>query len=155
MGFPVWQNYWLSGDLQLMADLEIGDKTFVIGRLSARQQFHVARRLAPLFAAMIGNGGKSDLAGITGSQDIDLSKVASSIATLSDADCDYVLDTCLSVVKYRDTGAVCNVALPGGQLRYNWIDMQMMLRLSGAVVQDNLAGFMPTAPSGSSDAAVA
>ncbi|MDR6182043.1 phage tail assembly chaperone [Asaia bogorensis] len=138
-----------------MADIEIGEKAFITGRLSARQQFHVARRLAPLFAAMVGNGGKSDLAGIASSGDVDLSKVASSIANLSDADCDYVLDTCLSVVKYRDSGTVCNVALPGGQLRYDWIDMQMMLRLAGAVVQDNLAGFMPTAPSGSNDAAVA
>lgn len=140
-----------------MADIEIGEKTFITGRLSARQQFHVARRLAPLFAAMVGDGSKSGLAGLTESAGsaVDLAKVASSIANLSDTDCDYVLDTCLSVVKYRDNGTVCNVALPGGQLRYDWIDMQMMLRLAGAVVQDNLAGFMPTAPSASNDAAVA
>jgi len=135
-----------------MAEIEIDGKQFVTGRMSARQQFHVARRLAPLFAAMFPAGKKID---VSSAAEINLTACAEAMARLSDADCDYVLDACLGVVKHREeSGSLFGIAVAGGKLRYDWIDMNMMLRLAASVVQDNLQGFMGAVPSSSNGAAI-
>jgi len=140
-----------------MAEIEIDGKQFITGRMSARQQFHVARRLAPLFAAMFPAGKKVDVsAAADAAANVDLTACAEAMARLSDADCDYVLDACLGVVKHREeSGTLFNISAQGNTLRYDWIDMNMMLRLAASVIQDNLQGFMGAARSASSDAAIA
>lgn len=127
-----------------MSTLQIDDKTFVIGRLTARQQFHVARRLAPVIAAIV----RAD--GVTTENVMNsLSDVAVALSDIKDADADYIMDTCMGVVKYRDSTANTDFTLlVNKNMRYDWVDLPMMLRLTSAVVKENLAGFMSAVPSG-------
>ena len=129
-----------------MSEAEINGKEFILGKMTPRIQFHVARRLAPIFAAMAKSGSLS-------LDNLNFDALAEAIATLKDEDADYILDSCLAVVKHRDeTGKVYPIAI-GKAFRYDWIDMPMMLRLAFEVIQENMSGFMPTVPSDSNEAA--
>lgn len=131
-----------------MQEVEINGRTFHIKKLGARQQFHLARRLAPIIAAFVAGASADDAAkGLAG---IDLSKIGEELAGLSDANADYIMDTCLAAVTYRDDENKRDypIQVRPGVMRYDWIELPEMLRLCVAVIQDNLGGFMAAAPSG-------
>jgi hypothetical protein len=129
-------------------DLEfsVGGHEYVAGRLDAKRQFHVMRRLAPLFGGMAARGGWD------ASGDAALGDFLAGIGALPDEAVDYVLDHCLSVVKRRENGVLCavSVATPGGgrALQYQDIDMAGMLTMVFHVLRRNFAGFLDAAPSG-------
>ena len=129
-----------------MSEAEINGKEFILGKMTPRIQFHVARRLAPIFAAMAKSGSLS-------LDNLNFDALAEAIATLSDEDADYILDSCLAVVKHRDSDGKIFTIMIGSNLRYNWIDMPMMLRLAFDVIQENMSGFTATVPSESNEAA--
>jgi hypothetical protein len=128
-----------------MSELKIGEREFVIGKMSVRKQFHVARRLGPLMAALFGQGnggGVRDLATMK------IGPIADVLAGMDDEDVDYVLDATLSVVSLRQGSAAFPI-MNNGQMAYQDITMPDMLRLASEVVQRDLAGFMGAAPSSS------
>jgi hypothetical protein len=122
--------------------VEINGQSYRIGRLDAKKQFHVARRLAPLLAGL-GGALKPEAKGFAEL----VSPIAEALAKMSDEDTDYVLDTCLMVVQRQQGEGWQNVMVKGGGLMFQDIDLPTMLRLAVAVIQQNLGSFFPGGPS--------
>jgi hypothetical protein len=116
-------------------DFEINGQQYRSGKLNARQQFHVARRLAPVLGglATASQGNTEDFATF-------LQPIADAIAGMSDADCDYVLDNCLAVVKRQQGSAWANIFVNKAQM-FEDIDMGVMLQIASKVITENLGGF--------------
>jgi len=105
--------------------------TYRTGQLNAKEQFHVARRLAPIVGAMASAVG-------TGM----FSSLADAVSKLEDKDVDYVMRTTMRVVT-RQTGdrfmSVWNVQ--GDAPQFADMTAPVLLQLMIAVIQDNLGGF--------------
>jgi hypothetical protein len=123
-----------------MSDIvEVGGHKYRIGRIDARKQFHVARRLAPLLAGMGGLANKS--AGFAAV----LAPITEALSSMSDEDVDYVLDACLGVCqRLQQDGRPAPVMTRSG-LMFEDIDMGQMIQLAVKVIQENLGGFFPGA----------
>ncbi|MBB3004360.1 hypothetical protein FHX57_006742 [Paraburkholderia tropica] len=124
-----------------MTDIvEVGGQKYRIGRIDARKQFHVARRLAPLLAGMSSVADKS--AGFAAF----LGPLTDALSGMSDDDVDYVLDVCLGVCqRMQPNGQGAPVIARGGGLMFEDIDMGQMIQLAVKVIQENLGGFFPGA----------
>jgi hypothetical protein len=120
--------------------VEVGGFQYRIGRIDARKQFHVARRLAPLLAGMTGLPDKA--AGFSGF----IGPLTDALSGMSDEDVDYVLDVCLGVCqRMQPNGHGAPVIARGGGLMFEDIDMGQMVQLAVKVIQQNLSGFFPGA----------
>lgn len=114
-----------------------------MGSMDVFTQFHVSRRLIPSLLAFSQAGEGEDLVDI-------LEPVVLEICKLSDADADFILDSCLSVVLRKDksSGHWVKVKPQGSSiLQYQDIDMALMLRLTFLVIKENLGGFFEDVPS--------
>lgn len=136
-----------------MSEVKIGAHDYSIGRLNAFQQFHVARRIAPLVTSMLEN--PEELKRSREAVIALLRKVISNLADLSDENTNYVLTTCLSAVqrKRAQNGGWDKLTAPGGALMFpTEIDMVTMLELVWHVIVENLASFFDALPSTSNGA---
>lgn len=121
-------------------ETQINGNTYRIGKLDARTQFHVARRLAPLLAG-IGKTlnqpkNKDDLFSTFG-------PLADALSSMSDEDTDYVLDKCLSVVHRAQGNQFAPVMTTNGRMMFDDIDLPSMMQLAVTVVRENIGGFFP------------
>lgn len=116
-------------------EFEINGQQYRSAKLNARQQFHVARRLAPVFGGLAeaSQGASPDFAHF-------LQPIADAIAGMSDADCDYILDTCLGVVQRQQGSAWAQILVNKAQM-FDDIDLGVMLQLASKVITENLGGF--------------
>lgn len=119
--------------------VEVGGQKYRIGRIDARKQFHVARRLAPLLAGMSAGGQGEGFAAFIG-------PLTDALSGMSDEDVDYVLDVCLGVCqRIQSNGQGALVIARGGSLMFEDMDMGQMIQLAVKVIQQNLGGFFPGA----------
>lgn len=123
-------------------ETQINGNTYRIGKLDARTQFHVARRLAPLLAG-IGKTlnqpkNKDDLFSTFG-------PLADALSRMSDEDTDYVLDKCLSVTQRAQGNQFAPVMASNGRMMFDDIDLPAMMQLAVAVIRENIGGFFPAA----------
>ncbi len=135
-----------------MEEIEIKGRTYTIKKLPVMQQFHVMRRMAPILAAFVdGIPSGADIANSMAS--FDLTKIGEEIAALSDKDSEYILNTCLGAVLYRDPEAERDfkIQVRPGVMAYEFIELPEILQLTGAVIKLNLSGFMAAVPSATSD----
>jgi hypothetical protein len=123
----------------------VKDKEYSAGKLDAKRQFHVLRRLAPLLGGVVAHGG------VNMNEDEGIGEFLNGIGTLPDDAADYVLDHCLSVVKRNDGGAWCAItaAAPNGHrvMQYDDMDMIEMLTVVFYVLRHNISGFFDALPS--------
>lgn len=82
-------------------EFEVDGKTFRTGKLNARDQFHVSRRLGPVIGpvlkmAMSGRNPLTD-----GINPQDLMDFVDAFALMDDEQVDYILDHCLAVVAIK------------------------------------------------------
>lgn len=129
-----------------MAETEIAGVKYRVGRLDARKQFHVARRLTPVMGALVAalKGGEGELSGENVLSA--LVPMSEAVATMADADADYVITTCLGACERESVvhGAGWSpVSAPNGRLMFDDIALPQMLQLVAAVIQENLAPFFP------------
>lgn len=132
-----------------MTEVTIGQTAYRIGKLDAIKQFHLARRLAPIQLAM-GMSAK-DLAGL--GKDADelsimaaiMGPIADQVAKMSDDEVNYILRMCLGVVS-RQGGEKWAKVMVGNDLMFDDIEMPHLMRLTIAVVQENLGGFFAGLP---------
>lgn len=124
-----------------MKTIEIGSVEYQIGQLDAMKQFHVSRRIAPIQVAMgvsiseLLGSGKNDDEAMLGAT----SEVMKLIAKMSDEETEYVLATCLEVVKRKEGEGWAKVYV---SKRFMYpIPMQDMVRLAIEVMKENLSGF--------------
>lgn len=131
-----------------MSEITIAGQKYQIGRLNARKQFHVARRLAPVVPDIIGSlsllkrmirGEKIEIAQLTTLIDAGVL----GLAGMSDADANHVLDECLGVVTIQQGSAWANVWAAGAGPMFDFIGLPEMMQLVWAVVQSNLMNFFP------------
>jgi hypothetical protein len=125
--------------------VEVGGQTYRIGRIDARKQFHVARRLAPLLAGLGEASFKDDGDGMAKF----LGPLTEALSHMSDEDVDYVLDVCLSVCQRVQANGQGAPIMSRGGMMFNDIDMGQMVQLTVKVIQENMSGFFPGAAAGS------
>lgn len=147
-----------------MAEVEILGNTYLIGKLSARQQFHIAKRLAktvkslgelaPIFEKIasrpvtITEGDTGALVPTIDNTDIlaAVGTLADAITSMSDEDTDFILDQCLRVVSRREglngTVRYQPIVNPSGGVQYQDVeDLGLQLRLCVEVLRANLGNF--------------
>lgn len=119
-------------------------QTYRSGRLSAMQQFHVARRVAPALTGLV-----SALGGAAPSKEDfakSLASLADAVAQMADSDAEYVLGTCLGVVSRQTEPNTWAPVWRAGQLAFDDIDLGMMLQLTAKVIQDSLGNIFGALP---------
>ncbi len=121
-------------------EIEISGNSYSIGKMSAMQQFHIARRLAPAIWALSSVAGKDrpedDSTAINA-----LQPVAEMLSKMSDEDSEYIVKSCLAVVQRKQQNGWAKVQSSNGGLMFDDINMQTMLQITFAVVKDNLGNF--------------
>ena len=123
-------------------EFQVNDVAYRSGKMNAMTQFHVSRRMAPLLSSLtdLVQGGQMDVPSV-------LASLMGEISKLSDADCEYVLYSCMAVTT-RDQGGgrgfASILAGDGKTPMFPDIDMIAMLTIAAHVLQDNLAGFFPS-----------
>jgi len=129
-------------------DLEftIDGINYKAGKLNAFQQFHVSRKIAPIIPTLIPVfiviSKKGDLKDLSAMAEL-LQPFADGLSNLSDESAEYVLGTCLSVVKRQDGehwSAVWNQNLR--RCMYDDIDLGIMIKICIKIIQDSLGGFI-------------
>lgn len=132
---------------------------YTFGRIPAMTQFHLTRRLAPVITRM----STVDFAALQQSRPsadgqepstlgriLDLMQpIADALHQLSDADCEYVVNACMSHVKRRQGDVFVSVwNKASNSPMFNDIDLPLMLQLTVRSLMENLSGFLPApAPS--------
>lgn len=136
-----------------MTDIVIGDQTYRIGKLNAMQQWHVARRWMPVAMAtgaglMNADATPNDAAAGDAMVAI-LSGMVDALAKMSEADSDYVMNTCLGVCYRKQAEQFAPVRSAGG-IMFQDIDVSIMVRLALAVIKEHRLGdfmsILPIAP---------
>lgn len=143
-----------------MRELTVGDHDYRIGKLDARKQFHLARRLAPVFGRIAANAKasgisetitekkeddsvKETLAAASKFFDLIVGPVADSLAKMTDEEADYILFTCMGVVDRKEGSDSWAKVKATGQdkLMYQDIELQDLVQLTVATIQENLGSF--------------
>lgn len=125
-----------------MAEFEVGGVQYRSGRMNAFQQFHVGRKLAPIFGKMgpsLMTMGSPDTAtmGL-------LAPILDALAEMPEDDCNYILFRCLAVVqRFQPPSSWAQVwNEPAKRLMFDDIDVQNMLQITWHVLEDNLGNFL-------------
>ncbi len=129
-----------------MLEFELNGHAYRAGKLSAFQQLHLSRKIAPLlpkllpaFAQIADGGSGLHLPALAEA----LGPLAHSLAEMPDADCEYVYGVCLSVVSRQQGQSWTSVwNTPGKTLMFDDIDLPVMTQLVVKVITDNLGPFM-------------
>lgn len=130
-------------------EFEYRGRTYRAGKLSGLRQWNVARRLSPIsmalaetYRAMAAAGGADKVAGDPSVLLRTFSPLLMVVGSLADADSDYVIGECLSVVHRREPAGWAPVSARGRLLMYEDLDdMASMLFLVWKVMEHNLANF--------------
>lgn len=136
----------------------ISGHTYRIGKMPARTQFHVLRRLGPILtslerlpailaAAKTSEMEERDKIAVFGSA---LGPLASALSSMPDADLDYVINCCLGACHrlQPDGKAAPVLAMDGVGIMFADIDMPAMLGLTMATIEENFVNFFDMLPSG-------
>lgn len=124
----------------------INGGAYRVGKLSAKTQFHIARRLAPVLLAFLqkqGSGSPEELKKIDPFELLS-GPVVQALADLKDEDCDFVLDNCLAVCQRQRDGGWSFIVLKGVYMHQD-LDLPTLLELTAATIQHNMESFFPTA----------
>ena len=115
-----------------MNEFQIGEHTYRAGRLDARTQFHVVRRLAAVLADLT-----------TATSGNVMANIAAAVGRLKDEDADYVIDKSLRVITRAQEGGRgwAAVANSSGGIMFEDIDMPVMLQLVWKVLENDLTPF--------------
>lgn len=110
------------------------------GRLDAFTQLHVARKLGPSIPIVEGLIDKRNAEKDKGIL------IVLMLSHVSDADAEYIVRKCLSVVVRReDGGKPAKIQAPDGTLMFDDLDLTKMLELAMMVIEENLGDFFRTA----------
>ena len=122
-----------------MKTILIEGNTYQIGILNAFEQLKVARRLtavSTLIQAMTSDKNKGkDMTFL----------VLLMLGELTDADSDFVVHKCLSVIKRQSGESYAKLTATSGDLMFQDIGMKAMIDLTTAVIVENLGDFFSTA----------
>ena len=124
------------------SEIEVDGHIYQIGPMNTFVQFHIARRLGPLAPTILMYLENSD----PDKSVMDLFfPLMGTISTLSDADSEYILNQCLSVVTRKQESGWAKVQSSGG-LMFDDITMPNMLQIVWQVILKDIADFFPSVP---------
>jgi hypothetical protein len=145
-----------------MLEFTVREHRYRSRKMNARQQFHVARRLGPLFGQLLSmapalaqapNPNGETPGETTMAFEHALEGFASALARVPDADCDYVLDRCMEATqRLSGTG---NGAQPvwadvwnprAARMMFEDINLPEMMQIASEVLRDNLGNFFSMSP---------
>jgi hypothetical protein len=123
-----------------VAEFEVAGKQYRSAKMNAFQQFHVARKLGPIFAKLGPNAIRTD----PDASLIDmLEPVVDALAAMPEEDCNYILFRCLAVVQRGDAGRWTPIWNENAKrLMFEDIDMSEMIQICMQVLGDNLGPFI-------------
>jgi hypothetical protein len=127
---------------------------YVIGRLDAFEQLHVARRLAPMLSSLLAAFASAPAilsAKADGDEDafnlqvleLATGPLADSFAKMPQADVDYVVQACLAVCQRKQESGHAKVYARGGGMLFQDMQLDTLLGLVWFVIQENLSSFFP------------
>ena len=132
------------------SEVEVNGQSYLIGKLNARQQLHIVKRLAPVIQGLlpIWTYIQQSQRGEVSAGEVGMHAavaLSNTIGMLSDEASDYVLDMCLSVVRFR-TPAGTYTSLragngTGGIMLEEADDLAVQMRLLWEVLYANLGNF--------------
>ncbi len=129
-------------------ELDLNGHRYSIGKLSAKQQFHVSRRIAPIVPTLIPVFVRlaAGVRGITedpgGMADV-LQPLADGLAAMKDEDADYVLDTCMQAVQRKQEHGWTAIWSASQRVpMFQDIDLSVMLPLAVRVIVASLGPFI-------------
>jgi hypothetical protein len=133
---------------------EVGKYKYMSVKMNCFQQFHVLRKLGPLLARI---GPSFLMAPAPTTQDdgvpsdiiAEMTRIEAmgpaleALSTMSEDDCNYVLEHCLSVTKrFQEPNAWITVFnMQARRLQFEDIDLGTMIQITIKVLGDNLANF--------------
>jgi hypothetical protein len=140
-----------------MRKFEVHGVQYETGAMDAIEQFHVARRLMPVMNQLQNVFFQLMQEGLVkeGQQAVEvdigllmgriMEPVGQALASMPQADADYVLRACTSRARRQDlnTGTWSVVAMPTGQLMFQDIDINVLMRLVVETIVGNLSSFFP------------
>jgi hypothetical protein len=133
--------------------MEIAGITYQVGKLNAFEQLHVARRLAPMLGDLVSifkqhpnliSDGESD--GESAESrilELALGPLSHTFAKMSNEDVDFIVNTCLSACQRKQERGYAKVFV-NGHLMFQDIQLDTLLGLTFAVIEENLGSFFPT-----------
>lgn len=148
-------------------EIECKGHKYSLGKLPAMQEFHVLRRLSGLLTGLLGmvdlgtpakevladkktpNEDKiKTLVESLGTKDLGgmLEPLTRELSSMDDADAEYIIQTCLSVVKREQSPGQWASVMANGQFMFEDMDMVVMLTLTAKVVMGNMQSFFPVRP---------
>lgn len=140
-------------------DKSINGQNYRIGKLPARTQFHVARRLMPLLTSLENlpalmalvkdkEMAPRDAAAIFESALTPLAKV---LAKMPDEDLDYIINSCFGVCARltADGKPQPLLAMDGVQFMFADIQLPQMIEICLATVEENMGNFFDLIPAAS------
>ncbi len=127
-----------------MTTQEISGHEYRIGKLDAFEQLHVARKLGPAFSKLIEAFRKNPEAAESG----DIFALATeplmeTFAEMSKEDVEYIVNTCIATCERKQDRGYAKVAV-NGNVMFQDIEVDGLIGLTLAVVQENLGRFFPT-----------
>ncbi|HVI10231.1 MAG TPA: hypothetical protein VND65_18215 [Candidatus Binatia bacterium] len=126
------------------AEVTVKDQTYRVGRLDARTQWKITKRLLEPLAEIgkLGSDGSAANPDPTKFFDQVSGPLAKAISSIKDEDSDFIIDKCLAVC-HRKQGDVWAPLVRGGNLMFSDLnqDMVAMLSITFAVLKENLGNF--------------
>ena len=117
-----------------MGEVTTTSGTYRFGKLTPKQQLHIARRIAPLATSFKG-GTDTEVA----------SAFTQHIASMTDAEIDAIVDPCLAICHRKMAEGVWSpLVAPGtSTLMYEDLGVQDIFEIVIAVLKENLGNFFP------------
>lgn len=140
--------------------VEVDGNTYRIAKILPVPMWHVVRRMTPMLKSIgdtlqqmraLGINTPRDLLEKAGGMEA-LEPLANALASMSDADSEFVISTCLGavsreVVTAGQTAAWTSVRNRNGTMQYDDIEMPQMMLLTYHTLQENLGRFFRSPPS--------
>jgi Phage tail assembly chaperone protein, TAC len=117
-------------------EVTIGERTYIIGKLSAIDQFHVFRRVMPLLSPIL-----ESLKSGVGIGPLTMVAISNDLAKLSDEQLNYVIDKCLAVVQVQTDNKLIRLMINGRSM-FGDLDLPTMMQIMWAVLMENFQPFL-------------
>lgn len=127
-----------------MAEFIVSGINYRSHKMPVMQQFHIARRLAPIFSTLAGAAAKLQFVDgkIVGGEEL-IEPVAAGLASLSDADSEFVINACLNVTQRQQAPTLYAPVIAGGRLMFDDIGLKEMMQITWAILQETMTPFFP------------
>ncbi len=130
-----------------MTEFDLAGNTYRFGKMTAFQQFHVSRRIAPIIPTLVPVFVKISqdgnlLADLPGLAEV-LQPFADGLAAMSDEASEYVMSNCLSVVQRKHSNGWTAVWNSNAKVcMFDDMDLGTIIQIVVRVIQDSLGPFI-------------